>query len=208
MSREIRAAYDAVADEYARLLPDLRAEAPLDQAVLGAFVELASGGGCIGDLGCGAGRITSHLSHAGLSVVGLDLSPGMVRAARAAHPELAFAVGDLCALPVRDGGLAGVLSWYSVINLQPEALPLVFAELARVARPDAPLLVAFQCGQGERVDRSAAYGRQVPLTYYRHSIEQVAELLVAAGFSMHATVRREQSLPHETTPQAFVLAVR
>ena len=208
MTRETRAAYDAIADEYARLLPDLRAEAPLDLAVLDAFSGLARGDGCVGDLGCGAGRITSHLARTGLQVVGVDLSPGMVGAARAAHPELAFAAGDLCALPVRDAALAGALSWYSVINLPPEALPLVVAELARVTRRGAPALVAFQCGDGERVDRSAAYGREVPLTYYRHSMEHVAALLVDSGFSLHATLRRERWLPHETTPQAFVLAVR
>ena len=37
--RKTRNAFNAVAADYARLLPDLRAEAPLDRAVLTAFVE-------------------------------------------------------------------------------------------------------------------------------------------------------------------------
>lgn len=53
-----------------------------------------------------------------------------------------------------------------------------------------------------------SYGHPVPLTYYRHRIADVAVALAGAGFTLHATVRREPSLVHETTPQAFLLAQR
>lgn len=58
-----KATYDTVAADYARLLPDLRAEAALDQAMLARFAELTSvvGRGHVADLGCGTGRITGHL---------------------------------------------------------------------------------------------------------------------------------------------------
>ncbi len=71
---------------------------------------------------------------------------------------------------------------------------------------EASVVVAFQSGEGERVDRTTAYGHPVPLTYYRHRIADVADALAGAGFALHATVRREPSLAHETTPQAFLLA--
>src|SRR3712207_7769437 len=102
-----RHAYDTVAADYARLLPDMSAEAPLDRAVLAAFVEMVVDvGDClVADVGCGSGRVTAHLADAGLRTIGLDLSPGMIAVARAARPDLAFAVAHAEALPLRSGVL-------------------------------------------------------------------------------------------------------
>ncbi len=93
--RTTRAAYDTVAVDYARLLPDLRAETPLDQAMLDTFVELTKAAdlGPIADLGCGTGRITAHLGSLGVDVFGIDLSPAMVDVARRTHPHQHFDVG-------------------------------------------------------------------------------------------------------------------
>lgn len=209
-ARITREAFDAVAEDYARLLPDMTGEAPLDRGVLAAFVELvrACGAGRVADIGCGTGRLTAHLADAQLGVVGLDLSCAMVAVARAARPDLSFAVAHAGALPLRSRALRAVVAWYSLINLQPELMPTVLAEFARVTRPGAPLLLAFQSGAGERVDRATAYGHPVPITYFRHRVEDVTDAAIRAGFDLHTTVRRQPALPHETTPQAFVLAQR
>lgn len=208
--RATRHAYDAVASDYARLLPDVTTESGLDRAVLATFVEMVaqSGGGLVADIGCGSGRVTAHLADAGVQIVGLDLSPGMAAVAQSAHSDLAFAVAHAGALPVRTGALGGLVAWYSLINMRTDLLPVVVAEFARVTRPGSPIVIAFQSGEGERVDRTSAYGHRVPLTYYRHRIGDMADALARAGFVLHATVRREPSLAHETTPQAFLLAHR
>ncbi len=208
--RSTRRAYDAVAADYARLLPDMSLEAPLDRAVLAAFVEMAdlSTDSLVVDVGCGTGRVTAHLARAGLPVAGMDLSTAMATAARAAHPDLSFTVAHAGALPFRSGSLGGLVAWYSLINLPSSALPGVVAEVARVTRPGAPILLGFQSGDGERVERTTSYGRDVALTYHRHRVEDVVDAVVATGLALHATVRREPSLAHETTPQAFVLALR
>ena len=205
-----RAAYDAVANDYARLLPDMSLEAFLDRAVLAAFVEMLDGtaGGLVAEVGCGSGRVTACLSDAGLDAVGFDLSSGMAAVAASLRPDIPFAVGHAGALPVRPGVLAGLVSWYSLINLPDDALPPVFSEFARVMRPGAPVIVAFQSGNGERVDRTSAYGHAVPMTYYRHAIDATADALTAAGFRLHASLRREAALTHETTAQGFLLAHR
>lgn len=208
--RSTQRAYDAVAGDYARLVPDLSLEASLDRAVLTAFVELLGGpsGAPVVDVGCGTGRVTAHLADAGLLVVGLDLSPGMLAAARLRHPGLPLAVAHAAALPVRSSSLAGAVAWYSLIHLPPSTLPAVARELARAVRPGAPVLVAFQSGEGERVDRPSAYGRPVPLTSYRHRVEDMAGALAAAGFDPCVTLCREAVLAHETAPQAFLLVRR
>ncbi len=85
-----RAAYDTVAEDYAELLRSSLADSPHERAALGLFAELvgAAGGGLVGDLGCGTGRLTGHLVGLGLDVVSLDLSPGMVAVARREHPDV------------------------------------------------------------------------------------------------------------------------
>jgi ubiquinone/menaquinone biosynthesis C-methylase UbiE len=205
-----RHAYDVVARDYAQMLPDMTAEAPLDRAVLSAFVEMLNGqpDGVVAELGCGSGRVTAHLADAGLHTIGLDLSPAMATVASSSRPDIFFAAADMGALPLRPGVLAGIVAWYSVINLPADALPQVFSEFARVMSPGAPVLMAFQCGEGERVDRTSAYGHPVPLTYHRHALDETAETLVEAGFRLHSTSRREPELAHETTPQGFLMAHR
>lgn len=205
-----RRAYDAVAVDYARLVPDMSLEAPLDRAVLGAFAEMVRKGSnhLVVEVGCGSGRLTRHLADAGLTMVGVDLSQEMVKLARASRPEVPFAVAHAGALPLPTGLMGGVVCWYSLINLSGDALPGVCRELARVAAPGAPIVIGFQSGDGEKADRASSYGRPVPLTYYRHRAEEMTDALVAAGFTMHATVRREQTLAFETTPQTSLLARR
>lgn len=203
-------AYDALAEDYARLLPDMTLEAPLDRAVLAAFAEMLrqQGDPLVVDVGCGAGRVTKHLDDAGLRVIGLDLSPAMVGVARALHAGLPFAAAQARALPLRTGTVGGLLAWYSLINLPTEALAGVFVEFARVARPGAVVLVAFQAGGGQRVDRTTSYEQPVPLSYYRHDVSDVAAALDAAGFALYANVQRAAALSFESTPQAALLGQR
>lgn len=205
-----RRAYDAVAKDYARLLPDMTLEAPLDRAVLAAFAEMLRDHGdpLVADVGCGAGRVTKYLNDAGLRVIGLDLSPKMVGVARDTYRELSFAAAQAGALPLRTNAVGGLLAWYSIINLPTVALVGVFAEFARVTRPGATVLVAFQAGDGQRVDRATSYEQPVPLSYYRHDVDDVAEALEEAGFALYARVQRAAALSSESTPQAALLGQR
>jgi ubiquinone/menaquinone biosynthesis C-methylase UbiE len=132
-----RTTYDTVAPDYARLLPDLRAETDMDRAMLATFAAFAVGAhlGPVADLGCGAGRMTAHLDSLGVDAFGVDLSPGMVEQARQAHPHLHFEVGSITALDLSDATAGGVLAWYSTIHTPPLHLPRVLAEFSRVLAP-------------------------------------------------------------------------
>lgn len=185
-------------------------EAPLDRAVLAAFAEMLPGPdrALVGDVGCGTGRVTRHLHAAGLRVVGVDLSPRMAALARASDDSSRYVAAHAGALPLRDATLDGLVAWYSLITMPTRSLPAVFDEFARVTAPGAPVLVAFQSGNGERVGRSTSYGLPVPLTYYRHDPDQAAAALTAAGFTLYASVARAAALSFESTPQTALLAVR
>ena len=113
--RDTRTSYDAVAVGYAERFRDELAAKPLDRAMLASFAELVrdAGAGPVADIGCGTGRVTSHLNGLGLPVSGIDLSPQMVAVARQTYPGLRFEVGSMLALDLPDGTLGGLLAWYS-----------------------------------------------------------------------------------------------
>jgi SAM-dependent methyltransferase len=203
--RETRAGYDVLAPYLAERWADELGAKPLDRAMLAAFAEnvLASGGGPVGDLGCGQGRVASHLHSLGVDVFGIDLSPTMVRLARETYPGLRFEEGRLAALGLKDESLAGALAWFSIIHTPPEDLPEVFAEFHRVLAPGGHLLIAFQIGDGPR-HYSEAFGHRVSLDFHRLRPERITELLAAAGLTVTARLVREPS-GEEKVPQAYLL---
>lgn len=203
----VREAYDAVAESYADLLRTELDGKPLDRALLATFAELVAGRGpgLVGDLGCGPGRITAHLSALGVDVFGVDLSPAMIATARQTYPDLRFDEGRLDALDIEDESLAGIVAWYSIIHTPPEDLDRVFAEFARVLTPGAPLVFAFQVGDASPHHITSAYGHDLDLIAYRLSPDFVTERLAEAGIVVDSTTVREPT-PPEKTRQAYLLA--
>ncbi|WP_328905158.1 methyltransferase domain-containing protein [Streptomyces sp. NBC_00234] len=207
-----RASYDTFADAYAATFQDELAAKPIDRAVLTSFAELVRDGdrGPLADVGCGTGRVTKYLHELGADVFGIDLSPGMLAVARRHCPDLRFEEGSMLGLDLPDGGLGGLLAWYSTIHVPDEELPRVFAEFFRVLAPGGHLLLGFQAGDGVK-HRTEAFGHDIDLAFRRRQPDWVAGLLVEAGLTMTArTVREidEESDFPELTPQAFLLARR
>ncbi|UUY51693.1 class I SAM-dependent methyltransferase [Streptomyces yangpuensis] len=181
-------AYDAVVALYADLARAWLDGVPLDRSVIAAFADLArAGGGPVAELGCGPGYVTAHLRDLGLDVFGVDLSPGMVDFARAAHPGLRFRIGSMDALDLADGALGGIVSWYSVIHAPPAELPAYFAEFRRVLAPGGTLLLAFFEAEGGPV---TAFDHKVT-TAYRWPVDDLAELAREAGFTEIGRMLRE-----------------
>lgn len=201
-----RRSYDATADDYAEWIRDELAAKPFDRAVLAVFAELVRGP--VADVGCGTGRITAHLAGLGVDVSGVDLSPGMLAAARRTYPHLAFTEATMTALPIGDGALGGVVAWYSTIHVPGTHLPAVLAEFHRVLRPGGLLQLAFQSGSGAE-HRTNAGGHEVELTFHHRTPDEMADLLRDSGFTVRAQLLRaadpEGPYP-EQTPQAYVLA--
>lgn len=86
-------------------------------------------GSVVLDLACGTGDLCRDLSRAGYRPVGIDLSAGMLAAARTEAP---LVHGDALALPVADGAVDGATCGFALRNFV--ALPPLFAALARALR--------------------------------------------------------------------------
>lgn len=182
-------------------------EGPIDRSLLEAFVELVGRQDVkkVADVGCGPGRVAAFLARRGFDVIGMDLSEALLSIARTAHPDIEFRLGQLDALPIEAGVLAGAVCWYSIIYTPSERLGESFVELARVLIPGGFLLLAFQ-SEGEPVHRQGAFGTHLSLTSYRHSVQEVVAPLEDAGFKIYATTLRAPDLENETASQGFVIA--
>ena len=150
------------------------------------------------DLACGTGDLCRGLADAGLRPIGLDLSFGMLAAARTGAP---LAQADALRLPVPDASIDGVTCGFALRNFA--ALEPFFAELGRVVRPGgriALLEVAEPPNPLLRWGHGIYFGKVVPLiggllsdgSAYRYLPKSVAYLpepavmldqIRAAGFA-------------------------
>ncbi|MDG4763268.1 methyltransferase domain-containing protein [Solwaraspora sp. WMMD406] len=202
-----RDSYDAIVDEYVEGVKSALDEAPLDRAMLGMFAELVRSTGTVSvaDVGCGPGRVTVLLAEYGLDAFGVDLSPGMIGYARQAYPGLRFEVGSMLDLDLPDGGLGGLLAYFSIIHLPWKRRPEAFAEFHRVLVPGGYLMLVFQIGDEIR-HRDEYEGKRIDLRFHRQRPAEVKRLLADAGFLVLVTV--EQTPPTPGLPPLGMLVAR
>jgi len=80
----------------------IRALRPVEEVLIDRYS--AAFEGRVLELGCGAGRLTGHLSELAREVHGIDLSPAMVAYCQRMYPRATFSVGDLRDLSAFDNG--------------------------------------------------------------------------------------------------------
>ena len=132
--RAIRQSYDQIADEYARRIYHELQGKPFDRELLSRFAGEVSGRGEVCDMGCGPGHVARYLQSVGASVFGLDISSAMVEQARRLNPGIRFQVGDMLALDRANGTLAGIVSFYAIVNIPKQSLPTIFREMFRCCK--------------------------------------------------------------------------
>ncbi len=149
------------------------------------------------DLACGTGDFCRELNRAGHQALGVDLSLGMLQAAKTDAPLLQ---GDLLLLPIADQSVDAAVCGFALRNLVD--LQTFFDELARVVRPGGRIglldvsqpdnrFVAFGHGiyfnkvvpfVGGLLSDKNAYSYLPRSVSYLPPTEQMLELLSQAGF--------------------------
>ncbi|MCO8277948.1 class I SAM-dependent methyltransferase [Actinoplanes sp. TRM 88003] len=185
-TKELRDAHDVLSEWYAENLVGILEGMPVERAMLGLFAEMTLAVGPeVADVGCGTGRLLPYLASLGLAPRGVDLSPKMVEVARRDNPGFAYEVADVRDLPYSDASLAGVVCWYSLIFLAPDAREPAFAELARIVRPGGYLVAAFKHGDGTvRRNAPGSVVEELGINFDRYwlSAREMTERFAAAGF--------------------------
>jgi SAM-dependent methyltransferase len=192
--RPIRDSYDRIADEYARRIFDELQHKPLDRELLDRFAAAVAGRGDVCDMGCGPGQVARYLRDAGAMVSGLDLSPQMLEQARQLNPDISFREGNLLALDLEDGSLAGIAAFYAIVNLPKESLPLVFREMERVLQPGGLLLLAFHTGD-EALHEQELWGRPISMDFFLLPPIAIRRYLEDAGLVIDEIIEREPYAP-------------
>jgi SAM-dependent methyltransferase len=201
--------YDRIAESYAREISGELTGKPLDRALLGYIAHRAEGRGAVGDLGCGPGHVTRYLADLGADVIGVDLSPEMIRLACAAHPGLRFVVGDLRRLPLPDASLAAAVVLYSLIHFErDEELWAACGEIARVLAPGGEVVVAYHRGNRVLHPREM-WGTPVELGFRFLPDRTVTAALTDAGLDVTARIHREPYAGVEhPSPRTYLIARR
>ena len=131
--------WEADADDWTRWArePDLDAYWRFNRD---AFFELVPAAGARTlDAGCGEGRVARDLAARGHRVVGVDLSPTLVRVAAESDPDGEYLVADATALPFAAGSFDLVVAFNSLMNVRDVGAAV--REAARVLTPGGRLCV-------------------------------------------------------------------
>jgi SAM-dependent methyltransferase len=118
------------------------------------------------DAGCGVGRDLAWLESHGRQMIGMDLSPGMLRLARRVTAS-ALVQGDLRHLPFTSIQLGGVWCSASLLHLPRADYRSALQELRRIVVLGTPLLLAVQEGIGEQWVRRRYASEERLFTLYR-----------------------------------------
>jgi ubiquinone/menaquinone biosynthesis C-methylase UbiE len=208
-TEELRHAHDVLSEWYAKNLAGVLESMPVERAMLDLFAEMTLAVGPeVADVGCGTGRLLPYLASRGLSPRGVDLSPKMIEVAQRENPGFTYDVADLRDLPFEDASLAGVVCWFSLIYLAPDARIAAFTELARVVKPGGYLVTAFKHGNGTGHrnppgSRVESFG--IDFDRYWLSAREMEERFATAGFAL---IFQGSTPPEEPEPPYGYMLVR
>jgi ubiquinone/menaquinone biosynthesis C-methylase UbiE len=207
LTGSIRDSYDKLADQYALHLFGELKDKPLDQELLNRFAAELRGRGEVCDMGCGPGQIARYLHDGGVTVFGLDLSPGMLEQAQKLNPGIRFRIGNMLALELEDQSLAGITAFYAIVNLPEASLPLVFHEMHRVLQPSGLLLLAFHIGN-QVVQVQELWGQPVAMEFFYFQPAAIRHYLEAAGLEIEQIIERGPYAPEveHQSQRAYIFA--
>lgn len=132
------------------------------------------------DLGCGVGRLSFPVSRRAGRVIGVDVAPRMLEAARARlarepRPNLEFPHATGLPLPIPDESLDKAFACWALAHISDERLALTLADVRRALKPGGRFF-AFEQVRDETREMGSIHKQRSPEEYRR--------LFAAAGFRL------------------------
>ncbi|KOG88452.1 class I SAM-dependent DNA methyltransferase [Streptomyces varsoviensis] len=130
-------AFDAIGDRYDDAFPHKEGQLAAGDWLASALPP----GSRVLDLGCGTGLPTARrLSEAGHEVVGVDISPGILKLARDNVPGAQFHQADIADLrDHRLGSFDGIAAFFTLLMLPRPEIPYALRMLHGMLRPEGLL---------------------------------------------------------------------
>jgi ubiquinone/menaquinone biosynthesis C-methylase UbiE len=170
--------YNQIAQEYISLTRDTRPEREFE-----AFCNSVVPKGLILDVGCAWGRDCKAFSERGFSVIGVDLSSEMIKAAKEFAPACSFIQADTRCLPLKDEQVDGIWCSATLLHLRRSEISKALLELKRVLKVGSPCFLQVKKGSGEEITvRGLPSGEPRFFTYFHE--DQLREYICSAGFSI------------------------
>lgn len=152
------------------------------------------------DAGCGPGRHGGHLARLGHEVVGVDIDPALIEAARTDHPGATWLVADLATLDLAELGhpepFDGALLAGNVMDfIAEEHRAAALVSIARHLRRDGFLVVGCRVVRGFTPDDLDAAARLAGLTLeHRFATWDLRPWQVDASFCVSVLRRPDPGL--------------
>ncbi len=206
-TRRVVESFDRIADLYRREFADELHRKPFDRDLLDALVHHFPTGAPVLEVGAGPAHISAYLATRGVRMLASDASVGQLREAQVLDPGRAVVAADLARLPVRPGGLAGIVAFYCLIYGPAEHLDRVFADWQRALRPGGLVTIAVHAGEGRVQHADEWFGRPIDLTVVRRDPDDLVTRLRDHGFVIEQRTTRPR-YADEQTDRLYVVARR
>ncbi len=182
--------YNETAENYAAERIDELSKKPFDRLLLNKFATINKDKGLCADIGCGPGQTTRFLYQQGLrDIVGIDISSGMIDAARKYSPKIKFETGDLLKLSYASNYFGSVLAFYAIVHFTYNQVKIAFSEVSRVLKKGGQFLFSFHVGK-EIVHFDKAKDIDVDIDLYFFQTEEILKLLDETGFRIIDALER------------------
>lgn len=199
--------YNQVAEDYAIERWDELSRKRIDQLLLKEFASVNKDKGPCADFGCGPGQTTKFLYDNGLeNIVGIDLSPAMVKVAQRLSPHIKFESGDLLNIAFPSGYLGSALAFYAIVHFNHDQVRTCFTEINRVLKTGGDFLFSYHAGD-EVVHFDKAHDKEIDIDLFFFKTEDIVQLLKETGFKVIDAIERRPNEEMEyPTRRAYVWA--
>ncbi len=168
--------YDEIASQYDERYQDITNLTPLAER----FIKDLNGKRIL-DLGCAGGRYSAFFQSKGYEVIGIDISPEMIKIAQTNAPQCEFKEMDMRNLAFGTESFDGLWASASLLHLPKVDMSKTLEEIFRVLKPEGRLYFSVMEGnfEGYRAYEKLGWNER----YFAHyTKEELRVLLEKVGF--------------------------